>query len=56
MMTNFDAAQEGVPSLRDDRDADDAALDRRLAAASEDPDAAGAALLTHLGLAQEGDA
>ena len=39
-----------VPSLREDRIADDAALDMRMATASEDPNAVGAALLARLGL------
>lgn len=40
----------GVSSLREDRDADDAALDSRLATASADPEAAGAAVLARIGL------
>jgi hypothetical protein len=45
-----EVAPRDVPSLRDDRDAEDAALDRRLTLASDDPDAVGAALLARLGL------
>lgn len=43
-------ARQVVSSLRQDRDADDARLDDRLASASSDPTAAGAALPTALDL------
>lgn len=45
-----DGLNEVKTSLREDRDADDKALDRRLEASSDDPAAAGAALLAALGL------
>lgn len=41
---------QDVPSLREDRDADDAALDQRIAAVSDNTEAAGAALLARLAL------
>ena len=42
--------QHYVTSLRNDRDTDDLALDKRLESSSDEPDAAGAALLKRLGL------
>ena len=42
--------RQDVPPLREDRDADDAALDRRIGRASDDPDTAGVVLLHRLGL------
>lgn len=38
-----------VPSLREDRDADDEAIGKRVASESADPDAARAALMARLG-------
>lgn len=41
---------QNIPSLREDRDADDAALEQRMAAVSDDTEAARAALLARLAL------
>jgi bifunctional DNA-binding transcriptional regulator/antitoxin component of YhaV-PrlF toxin-antitoxin module len=50
--TGFEGRGRELPttSLRADRAADDAALDQRIDSSSKDPQAAGAALLSRLGL------
>ncbi len=47
-----DADRGSVPTLRQDRDADDAALDARLDYSSDGSEALGEALLERLGLAK----
>lgn len=46
---------DNTTTLREDRDADDRALDAKGDAQSDDPDAAGAALLARLGLPEIND-